>query len=303
MQIPVTNWEPDNHLTVNFHTPNKPGQCASGWIYKDFGSWNTDLYPSGGNLSNLLGGIPLTFYYNGFDSKDNVYVNSSKWGKHMRNGEILPQTSYEFHKAIFGVAAEQWNMQQLFTDFLSFRGGAQSRLRGDYGTDEPEHLWLGGQAMAAHDLGCEVQFCMAAAHQILMSLEWPAVTNARANGDGGLDLQALIYPSVLASMVGLGWSKDNLRTADRCYVPATYANGSVAFPCNGKCGTQYVNGQFTSQIGQTILATLSLGPVGISDQLSSRPEEPEANITSNRTLVMATCASNGTLLQPRCVVI
>ena len=142
----------------------------------------------------------------------------------------------------------------------------------------------------------------AAAHQLLMSLEWPAVTNARANGDGGLDLQALIYPSVLASMVGLGWSKDNLRTADKCYVPATYSNGSVAFPCNGKCGTQYVNGQFTSQIGQTILATLSLGPVGISDQLTSRPEEPGANFTSNRTLVMATCASNGTLLQPRCVV-
>ena len=53
--IPITNWEPDNHLMVNFHNP-------SGWIYKDFGAWNTQLYPSGGNLSKLLGGIPLTFY-------------------------------------------------------------------------------------------------------------------------------------------------------------------------------------------------------------------------------------------------
>ena len=50
---------------------------------------------------------------------------------------------------------------------------------------------------------------------------------------------------------------------------------------------------------QTILAALSLGPVGISDQLTGRPEVAGgANITSNRTLVMATCASNGTLLQP-----
>ena len=73
---------------------------------------------------------------------------------------------------------------------------------------------------------------MAAAHQLLMSLEWPSVTNARANGDGGLDLQALIYPSVLASMVGLGWSKDNLRTADKCFVNATFENGSIAFPCD-----------------------------------------------------------------------
>lgn len=159
-------------------------------------------------------------------------------------------------------------------------------------------MWLGGQALAAQDLGAEVQFCMAAAHQLLMSLEWPSVTNARANGDGGLDLQALIYPSVLASMVGLGWSKDNLRTADKCFVNATFENGSIAFPCDGKCATQYVNGQFKSQIGQTVLASLSLGPVGISDQLSARPEEPGAKITSNRTLVMATCASNGSLLQP-----
>jgi hypothetical protein len=49
---------------------------------------------------------------------------------------------------------------------------------------------------------------------------------------------------------------------------------------------------------QTMLATLSLGPVGISDQLSARPEDPDATITSNKTLVMATCSTDGTLLQP-----
>ena len=85
-KIPITNWEPDNHLVVDFHTPKKAGECASGWIYKDFGTWNTELYPSGGNLSHLLGGIPLTFYYNGFAARDNAYANSSEWGKDMRNG-------------------------------------------------------------------------------------------------------------------------------------------------------------------------------------------------------------------------
>ena len=52
------------------------------------------------------------------------------------------------------------------------------------------------------------------------------------------------------------------------------------------------------QVQQTMLATLSLGPVGISDQLSGRPEDPTAKITSNKTLVMATCAADGMLLQP-----
>ena len=58
---------------------------------------------------------------------------------------------------------------------------------------------------------------------------------------------------------------------------------------------------------QTILATLSLGPVGISDQLTERPTmlppssrvpNPNAKISSNKDLVMATCAATGDLLQP-----
>ena len=61
------------------------------------------------------------------------------------------------------------------------------------------------------------------------------------------------------------------------------------------------------QVQQTILATLSLGPVGISDQLTERPTllppssrtpNPNAKITTNKTLVMATCAATGDLLQP-----
>jgi hypothetical protein len=49
--------------------------------------------------------------------------------------------------------------------------------------EDGEHLWLGGQALAAEDNGVEVQWCMALAHQILMALEFPSVTNARVNGE------------------------------------------------------------------------------------------------------------------------
>lgn len=98
---------------------------------------------------------------------------------------------------------------------------------------------------------------MALAHQILESVHWPAVTNARANGepplntmtnmqpeeghrsviekshvalvagDGGLDVASLPLTGLLAATVGLGWSKDNLRTADKCYVNGTFPNGTV----------------------------------------------------------------------------
>ena len=62
---------------------------------------------------------------------------------------------------------------------------------------------------------------------MLATLELGGVTNVRVNGDGGLDVAALGLPALLAASVGLGWSKDNLRTAARCYVDATYPNGTV----------------------------------------------------------------------------
>ena len=111
-------------------------------------------------------------------------------------------------------------------------------------------------------------------------------------------MQSLVLPSLLASMVGLGWSKDNLRTADKCYVNGTYPNGSLMWPCGSVNHGEGTSGTFTMQVQQTMLAALSLGPVGISDQLSARPEDPAAQITSNKTLVMATCSEDGHLLQP-----
>lgn len=91
---------------------------------------------------------------------------------------------------------------------------------------EGGHLWIGGQAQAAADNGVEIQWCMAGAHQVLESSQFNAVTSARVNGDGGLDIVALTLPAVLAATVGLGWSKDNLRTADRCYVDGLFPNGT-----------------------------------------------------------------------------
>ena len=48
-------------------------------------------------------------------------------------------------------------------------------------------MWLAGMTRGAADAGAEVQYCMASAHTVMASLEFPAVTNARVNGDGGLD--------------------------------------------------------------------------------------------------------------------
>lgn len=293
-EIPVMGWEPDNNFVVDYN-------LFESWKGNNLSAWNITLYPSDGvGFVKKLGNIAMTYYTNGF-TLDNAHQKNWPAGQFVKNGQGMephPNSSLAFYSKLWGNAVEKWNMEQLFTDFLCYRGPAMATYS-DVAVDEDgEHLWLKGMTLGATQHGAEVQFCMALPHQLMMSLEWPGVTNARANGDGGLATQSLVATSLLASMVGLGWSKDNLRTADRCYNDAYWPNGTVKWTCNEANHGQAVNGEYVMQVQQTMLATLSLGPVGISDQLSAGPRNKSATITSNKTLVMATVAATGDLLQP-----
>lgn len=102
------------------------------------------------------------------------------------------------------------------------------------------------------------------------------MTNARGSGDGGAGtggVRSFTFSSVMAALVGLGWSKDNLRL--RVFSP-----GDTEL--------------------QTLLAALSLGPVGLSDQLEGFPQwpAPGAGVVTNVSLAMSLCTTNGTLLTP-----
>eukprot|EP00755_Sulcionema_specki_P022922 Sspe_Gene.77659::Locus_48534_Transcript_1_1_Confidence_1.000_Length_962::g.77659::m.77659 len=164
----------------------------------------------------------------------------------------------------------------LFTDFLSPRGNAvTSAMNNTFGA---EARWLGGMTQAAQDLGMEVQYCMASAHQALESLKYPAVTNARANGDGGMAEKDLVYSSLLSGVLGIGWSKDNLRLGGCSNPPCICPFGHAAL--------------------QTHLAVLSLGPVGLADQLTGPVGGAKVSVDTNATLARATSAANGVLLQP-----
>ena len=57
-------------------------------------------------------------------------------------------------------------MSMLFTDFLCYRGPSMGTYHDVPTGEEGEHMWLGGQAMAAAEHGVEVQFCMALAHPL-----------------------------------------------------------------------------------------------------------------------------------------
>ena len=297
--VPIRSWEPDNNWLVTYNDGKDGNDWGNGsgveknWIGRQW-DYNTELYPSGGDFVSKLGNLSMTYYTNGFNA-ENAYRHTYAMTK---NNEPHPNASFRMYGDLIRNATKKYNMEMLFTDFLCYRGPAMGQYQDVPALEEGQHMWIGGQANAAGSCGVEVQWCMALASQILMSVEFGAVTNARVNGDGGLDVANGLLPALLASTVGLGWSKDNLRTADRCYDAGLYPNGTVKWPCGSINQGEGTSGKYTMQTQQTILATLSLGPVGISDQLSSRPDNSSADVTSNIPLVLATCAATGDLLQP-----
>ena len=273
--IPIVQWEVDSNML-----PGAPSPWFGGWCWHDWRHFNLTLYPSGGALSAALGGAPMAYYVSSF-CQGNVHAEEEGYSfiniSSPPAAVVHPLDAYRFYTSILTPAAKDWNMQHFFTDFLCFRGPKLDQALGAAGSTlwAPSAAWLQGMTLAASDLGMEVQYCMACSHQAMESLAYPAVTNARVNGDGGLYLEGLVFSTAMAAAVGLGWSKDNLRLA--------------VFPTG------------VTEI-QTALAALSLGPVGLSDELEGYPTPlpPGASppVITNASLALSTCTANGTLLQP-----
>ena len=66
-----------------------------------------------------------------------------------------PDDAHSFYTDILTKAVKEWNMEMLFTDFVSDRGDALSKALPD--TFEAMHLWFQGMVTAAADLGLETQ--------------------------------------------------------------------------------------------------------------------------------------------------
>ena len=264
-----------------------------GWCWDDVSKWNTTLFPSGVDLYKKLGGLPMVFYISTL-CRDNVYrlsseggkggkyrfLNISGWTGDVLNAAVHPDDAHAAYTDMLTPLKQQANMQMLFTDFLCWRGPEVQRQLPSY--FEADHHWLSGMTEAAQQLGLEVQYCMACAHQAMDSLRWPAVTNMRANGDGGLAVPDLAYASLFQGALGLGFSKDNLRLSN-CSVP----------PCDGAYG----EGRDHGATLQTLLAALSLGPVGLADQLFGLPAAG-VDVNTNVTLAKSVASAAGYLLQP-----
>ena len=289
--IRFQSWETDQNF-LGTMCPLCKGN-GFGWCWDDVSQWNTTLFPSGMELYNKLGGLPMVYYISTM-CRDNVYrlsseggkggkyrfLNISGWTGDVLNAVVHPDDAHAAYTDMLTPLKHEGNMQMLFTDFLCWRGPEVQRQLPAY--FEADHRWLTGMTVAAQDLGLEIQYCMACAHQALDSLRWPAVTNMRANGDGGLAVPDLAHASLLQGALGLGFSKDNLRLSN-CSVP----------PCDGAYGEGAAH---EAQL-QTLLAALSLGPVGLADQLFGLPHTG-VGVNTNVSLAQSLASSAGFLLQP-----
>ena len=130
--VPIGAWEVDCNFEYEIWWPT-----YGGWCWKDWLHWNTTAFPSGGKLSSLVGNLPMTYYVSPFCA-DNVhrkgyggqydFLNVTVGGKVM--GVVAPNSSEAFYTEILSVGVRQWNMEMLFTDFMSDRADGASSLGG-----------------------------------------------------------------------------------------------------------------------------------------------------------------------------
>jgi len=131
--------------------------------------------------------------------------------------------------------------------------------------------WLRGMADAAKDMQVPIQYCMALPSDILASLQFPWVTNARASDDYVTTTNWNIGGSSL-----LYWSVDIRPSKDTFWTtpnqPGNVYNRNLEF----------------NPLLTTMEAIMSCGPVGFGDKIGY----------TDADLIKRTCAEDGLLLQP-----
>ena len=180
-----------------------------------------------------------------------------------------PEESHAFYTKVFeyghahgGVGYEVDFMSNLFIGIPEFRRSLDASTG-----------WQRGMNEAGLDTNTTIQFCMMQPSDLLNSLELNAVTNGRASGDyAGPNNWNVGGSSLLFYAMGLRPSKDNFWSGDGQKRQLDFRQTNP--------GT---DGELNA-----ILATMSRGPVGLSDGAGQH----------NVTRIMRTCAADGTILQP-----
>lgn len=203
-----------------------------------------------GNFFNRTLGVPFTAPYAGGSQCEPLGYNSS----------------LRTYRAMMTKHAEQISNFEI--DFLSTNTYIPEFLSSLTANEE----WLRGMHDAAAERRIGVQYCMALPSDLLTSLSFDWVTNARASGDyAGTRGWNLLLSSMLFWPLGLAPFKDT-----------TWTNPVQP---NAPRGFDWVHDQIMLDV---LASVLSRGPVGISDGPG----------LTNATLARSVVSKGGQLLQP-----
>ena len=239
------------------------------------------LFPNGLPRFSERLGLPLQLYTPFFADNFQTPYNMTESTVFKGTKIVVPAQSYAFFSDLFDLGLQQTGdrMRAYEVDFLD------SNFEGSPSMFETVHSasqWYAGMAQAALERGIAIQYCLCSVSDILESLTLPAVVQARASGDyvGPIDNPlALGGSSLLMGALHIAPSKDTLWTSSP--QPGTMSD------------TEHDGLSYTTQPHvalDAVLATLSLGPVGISDGLG----QADAGLISQAFR----SANDSTLLRP-----
>eukprot|EP01051_Picozoa_sp_SAG22_P000177 SAG22_NODE_3_length_48349_cov_158.681180_38_plen_467_part_00 len=194
---------------------------------------------------------------------------------------VTPEDSRRFFDAIMeqGMQLTNGHLTAYEIDFLAWN--FQSMLGVSITEPSQAQLWYQGMADAAAARNVTIQYCLGNPSDVLLSLAFPAVSNARASFDycdTARNTREMAGSSLLMGALKMAPSKDVFWTTS-------------PQPGPNKCDQAAPTGSYTKQPHpklDVLLAVLSLGPVAIGDAIGH----------TDTALLMRCCSIGGGLLRP-----
>ena len=248
-------------------------QLDSWWYYKGVGNgvknWTAmaDVFPHGIDYVVEKTGWPIVAH-NRFWSSNTDYAeqNGGNYTFVVDGNFALPNDS-SFWDFLLSSSQKQWNLSVYEQDWLDTEYNGLKELQSDLTLGR---TWLHQMGEAATKLGLTIQYCMPWPRHIMQSLEVQAVTQVRVSDDyrPGNSQWMIGDTTMLAHALGLASFKDNFHSSP-------IEKGCMTLPEPYPALETYVS-------------AISGGPIGPSDAVGG----------ANKTLIMATCMSDGRLLKP-----
>ena len=210
--------------------------------------------------------------HNRFWSSQNVYAtqNGGKYVFHLdeTTGAAIPLEE-QFWTDLF-TNSSKWGLRVYEQDWLDREF---EKLNVTQRSATLGRQWLLQMGRGASTAGMTIQYCMTYPRHMMQSVEIDAVTQARTSDDyhPNLNQWSLGVSSLFTHAMGIAPFKDTFWSSTDVQTGSPY--GSLAEPA--------------AEL-ETLVAVLSMGPVGFSDKLGM----------ANASRLMRTCDSDGRLLHP-----